>query len=211
MSRPDHEQTIDLKVKKRPKQARAQATFTAMLDACIRVLCQSGYAGLTTNRVADVAGVSIGSLYEYFPNKQALVAAALGREIDVLTAEVLDSLRVALALEDQPRAGIDHWIRAMTQALQQRSDLLRIALREVPFLWRIPEMRQLAQALLQIAREGQNKSRGVVELDDPEASTWLLMTMVWGAIVQNVLQRPRHLSADRITSTLVEMLLKLIR
>ena len=71
--------------------------------------------------------------------------------------------------------------------------------------------KKFAQALLQIAREGQNKSRGVVELDDPEANTWLLMTMVWGAIVQNVLQRPRHLSADRITSTLVEMLLKLIR
>lgn len=57
-------------------------TVTALLDATARVLVRRGYAACTTNLVAEVAGVGIGSLYEYFPNKEALVAALAEREIE---------------------------------------------------------------------------------------------------------------------------------
>ena len=50
-------------------------TVEAILDATARVLVREGYARTSTNRVAAVAGVSIGSLYQYFPNKESLVAA----------------------------------------------------------------------------------------------------------------------------------------
>lgn len=52
----------------------------AILTATARILAQGGAARLTTNRVADVAGVSVGSLYQYFPDKQALMAALIERE-----------------------------------------------------------------------------------------------------------------------------------
>jgi AcrR family transcriptional regulator len=203
-------QRHDLKQKKQPSQARARAMVEALLDSTARILARGGYAALTTNRVAEVAGVSIGSVYEYFPNKQSLVAATLTRAVREIVAEVSASLRTALALEDQPRAGIDYWMRAMMVALEKRGDLLRVALREVPFLWDIPEVRDLSRTLQHIALEGRHKSKRVVRFDDPEASTYLMMMMVGAAIQQTVLYRPSHLSRERLTHTLVDMVLKLL-
>ena len=69
-------------VRKRPRQERARVTVDALLDATAQVLIKDGYDGLSTNRVAAVAGVSVGSLYQYFPSKEALVAALLDRYSD---------------------------------------------------------------------------------------------------------------------------------
>jgi AcrR family transcriptional regulator len=59
-----------------------------VLQAAARVLSKESLAGFTTNRVAEVAGVSIGSLYQYFPNKSALVAALIAREQTALTHSI---------------------------------------------------------------------------------------------------------------------------
>ncbi len=59
--------------RKLPKQERSQATVEAILTATTRILTEKGYDQLTTNRVAELAGISIGSLYQYFPNKEALI------------------------------------------------------------------------------------------------------------------------------------------
>ena len=61
--------------RKQPKQERSQATVEAILSATTHILTENGYDQLTTNRVAERAGVSIGSLYQYFPNKKALIFA----------------------------------------------------------------------------------------------------------------------------------------
>jgi len=61
--------------RKRPTQERSQATVQAILIATTHILTEEGYDRLTTNRVAERAGVSIGSLYQYFPNKDALMVA----------------------------------------------------------------------------------------------------------------------------------------
>ncbi len=61
--------------RKIPTQARSKATFEAVLDAAARVLTEEGYDSASTNRIAEVAGVSIGSLYEYFPGKEAIFSA----------------------------------------------------------------------------------------------------------------------------------------
>jgi AcrR family transcriptional regulator len=64
-------------VRKHPKQERSQATVEAILTATTRILTEQGYAQFTTNRVAELAGVSVGSLYQYFPNKEALIVALM--------------------------------------------------------------------------------------------------------------------------------------
>ncbi len=201
---------IDLKVKKLPRQARAKATFDAIVESAARLLVDEGYAAVTTNRVAERAGVSIGSLYEYFPNKQSMIATAISRVMTEIATEVSGSLRLALAMEEQPRGGIDYWMRAMTAALEKRGPLLRVVLREVPFLWQIREVRDISDTLQHIAREGGRKSQRVIHFDDPEASTYLLMTMVWSAILQSVLYKPSHLSRERLTRSLVDMVIKLL-
>ena len=63
---------MDAISRRQPRQERSRATVDAILTATTQVLMERGYAGLTTNRVAEVAGASIGSLYQYFPNKESM-------------------------------------------------------------------------------------------------------------------------------------------
>lgn len=66
--------------RKSPQQARSQDTVAAIVEAAARILEKEGYDRFSTNAVAEKAGVSIGSLYQYFPRKDALIGALIARE-----------------------------------------------------------------------------------------------------------------------------------
>ena len=75
-----------LEPRKIPKQTRSQSTVEAILEAAAQVFERHGYAGGTTNRIAERAGTSIGSLYQYFPNKDAVLVALVHRHLAEGTA-----------------------------------------------------------------------------------------------------------------------------
>jgi AcrR family transcriptional regulator len=88
-----------LKPRKTPRQARSEATVEAVFEATIQVLLAEGGASrLTTTRVAERAGVSVGTMYQYFPNKQALLYAVLSRHLDEVLAKVEGACRAGMAL-----------------------------------------------------------------------------------------------------------------
>lgn len=74
--------------RKSPVQARSASTVEAILQATIQVLLKEGKERLTTTRVAERAGVSVGTLYQYFPNKRALLQAALRRHMEEVVGAV---------------------------------------------------------------------------------------------------------------------------
>lgn len=75
--------------RKTAQQARAKVTLDAIIEAAARILEAQGLDGLTTNHIAATAGVSIGSLYQYFPNKEAVIAALVQREKATLLQDFL--------------------------------------------------------------------------------------------------------------------------
>jgi AcrR family transcriptional regulator len=77
-----------LEPRKSPVQARSAASVEAILQATIQVLLKVGKERLTTTTVAMRAGVSVGTLYQYFPNKSTLLKAILKRHLDEVTVEV---------------------------------------------------------------------------------------------------------------------------
>jgi AcrR family transcriptional regulator len=83
-----HRSQVLLEPRKTPVQARSAASVEAILKATIQVLTSVGKERLTTTRVASRAGVSIGTLYQYFPNKSALLQAALNRHLNEVTEAV---------------------------------------------------------------------------------------------------------------------------
>lgn len=84
---PQHSNVL-LEPRKSPVQARSAASVDAILEATIQVLLSVGKERLTTTRVARRAGVSVGTLYQYFPNKSALLQGALKRHLDEVTEAV---------------------------------------------------------------------------------------------------------------------------
>jgi AcrR family transcriptional regulator len=114
-------------MRKVPRQARAQFTVEAILEAGARILDRQGWSRFTTNAVADAAGVSIGSLYQYFPNKVALVEAILRRHLD----DVLSALRFA----DEHTSRVDRiegLVSGMIAAHSVHPSLHRVLLEDVP-------------------------------------------------------------------------------
>jgi AcrR family transcriptional regulator len=82
--------------RKRPSQSRSAHTVDTILDATARILVERGYASTSTNAVAERAGVSVGSLYQYFPNKDALIAALHTRHIGRMKTVIENALARAM-------------------------------------------------------------------------------------------------------------------
>ena len=113
-----------------PRQVRAELTRERILAAAAHVFTEHGYAAGTTNRIAERARVSIGSLYQYFPNKDAILASLLVRHIDRGTWTDADQL-------DFSPGTLEATVRALVRdAIANHSDdpqLLRIMIEEAAF------------------------------------------------------------------------------
>lgn len=110
-----------LSPKKEPTQSRAAATVHAILEGAANLLERHGLEGYTTNEIAARAGVSIGSLYQYFPNKDAVTIALIEREMVGMVDEVV----AALALTPPQRA-LQEAIRAAVRNQVRRPQLARL-------------------------------------------------------------------------------------
>ena len=114
--------------RRKPKQARARDTIEVILEAAARVLARHGYAGASTNRIASTAGVGVGTVYEYFANKDAVFEALIDREIATLVAAFAErGIAQGLGLE----AAIAGLIEAGMGALRHGPELMR-GLESVP-------------------------------------------------------------------------------
>ncbi|GGC66390.1 TetR/AcrR family transcriptional regulator [Undibacterium terreum] len=107
--------------RKTPGQGRAVATVAAILEAAARILETEGLAAYTTNAVAALAGVSIGSLYQYFPSKDAITRALINREAEQLLEDVN-----SIEITNDPHAGLELLIRAAVKHQFRRPGLARL-------------------------------------------------------------------------------------
>lgn len=121
-----------LEPRKRPSQSRSRDTVAAILDAAAQVFAKSGYAAATTNHIARRAGVSIGSLYEYFPGKDALLVALTERHVDEAERELTVELR-ALAGSALPlERVVERLVRAMVDLHARDPGLHRVLFEQAP-------------------------------------------------------------------------------
>ncbi|WP_149138400.1 TetR/AcrR family transcriptional regulator [Cupriavidus campinensis] len=110
-----------LRPRKTPRQPRSEETVAAIVEAAAQVLESAGFEGFNTNAVAERAGVSIGSLYQYFPGKDALTVALIHRE----TRRFHDDTATALQLRSG-KAALDAMLDASVRQQLQRPMLARL-------------------------------------------------------------------------------------
>ena len=134
--------------RKKPVQKRSQVTVDAIVEAAARIFVREGYPSATTNRIAELAGVSVGSLYEYFPNKASLLAALLARQVE----NMMSVMRLRLAeVEGGPLGEIVVTIaRAVIEAHYQNVELNRLLIAGMP---RVAHWRHIEQVSFSLAEQ----------------------------------------------------------
>ena len=168
--------TDRFRARKQPRQQRATQTRRDILDAAARVFGEHGYAAGTTNRIAAAADVSIGSLYQYFPNKDAILAALTDAHIEAGTTLLTERLRDGLP--ESLEATLRLFVRAAIDNHRDQPALHRVLFEEAP----------RSAALLERLRE--TEARGVagvtellrhhpeVQVADPEFAARLTIATI---------------------------------
>ena len=116
--------------RRKPSQKRAKVTVEAMLDAALVLLKRIGTHAITTNRIAETAGVSIGSVYQYFPNKHSLFTALHERHVDLVSEVIHQKLRASA--ESSLEELIEYLIDGMIEAHAVDPELSELLQSEVP-------------------------------------------------------------------------------
>jgi AcrR family transcriptional regulator len=193
-------QRTDFSPKKWPRQARSRATFDAIVEAAARLLAERGYTALTTNHIAEQAGVGIASLYEYFPDKDAVVA----RVADRLVQGVMTRLggHMEALLQKSPQDAMPLWIEAIYQTLHTERELVAVFMYQVPFTNRLPAVRHITEVLMDFSDSA--RQRAGVELARPRAELHLIINLVSSTILQLILEPPEDVSVKEMKAALAE-------
>lgn len=186
---------IPTKPRKSASQERSRATVEALLDATARVLRRDGYDRASTNRIAATAGVSVGSLYQYFPNKEALVAALVARHNRELLQLLRDALREVASLD--LASAIRELVRAAVEAHLVDPALHRIFDEQVPRTGQLAKIEALQGETFQMVRAYLEERRREISVGDLDSATTILVTTVEALTHQFVINRPDALDGDR--------------
>lgn len=169
-----------------PSQRRAHVLVAAVREAARRILASEGPDALTTNRVADLAGVSVGSLYHYYPNKESIVADLFEERLRELIQEI-DGLAGHLSLEQLPvDEALLRFVSMMLQHRERFRDLHRAFYRDWGHRFAVadrvaPDGHTYLEITLRSLRELIELHRDDVEVDDPEVAARTLVVLAEGA------------------------------
>ncbi|MGV7206986.1 TetR/AcrR family transcriptional regulator [Oxalobacteraceae bacterium A2-2] len=196
--------TTTLNARKKPRQARAKATLDAIFEATIQVLLTDGQQRLTTTRVSERAGVSVGTMYQYFPHKSALIYALNGRYLEVL-AEKVEQVCFA-----QRGASVERMVAALVSTYwsvkMERPEVTRVLYQTVVEMDNRPLIAEFARRVDAATAAMLASASDAVFVDLPTV-TLTLLTTVFGT-VRNVFERELSPSdANAVLGQLVVMCL----
>lgn len=191
---------------RKAKQERAQSTVDAILAAAAQILIGRGYAEVTTNRIADVAGVSIGSVYQYFKNKDAIVAELierkLVREMEVFVRGLRQVADVDLAI------GIPAVIRQLLGALRSDFKLRKVYEEQIPKVGKLGRLRTIEREAVVLVSEYLRSKRGELRVKDVEVAAYVSVQAVQ-RLIQNALhERPDLIESGILERELTELVLR---
>jgi AcrR family transcriptional regulator len=168
----------------------------ALMQATARILVQEGWDALTTNRVAKEAGVSVGSLYQYFPNKDALVSGLVEGWADSMT-EQLAALGPELA--DLP---VEACVRRVVEVTRVDATLHRSVLLQLPRIGALEFFERLNRRVADVLAEWISLRRSELDVDDPSLTAYVIVTSLDALTDHALLMRPELLESRRFAREL---------
>ncbi|MCV6976238.1 TetR/AcrR family transcriptional regulator [Mycobacterium bourgelatii] len=173
--------------RKRPVQDRSRDTVRRILAATAELLQKRGYDGASTNRIASTAGISPGSLYQYFPNKEAIMDTLVEEYTQELLERVTSNLRAVTHTD--PDNLVAAAVAAQLDAMLERPEILKVIAGQLPGRSGV-ELLKPIEALIGGAIREHLVAHCDPRLDfDVEAASWLMVQLL-GATVRYVVDEP---------------------
>ena len=164
----------------------------AILSATAHILVKEGYDRASTNRIALEAGVSVGSLYQYFPSKEALVAALIEKHSSEMVRYLED--RAARTPPDAPlRAIVREVVHAMVEAHRVDPKLHRVVMEQVPRVGALKRLTELDEHALLLIRGFLESRRAEIRPKNLKLAAFLLASLVEAVTHGGVLMHPEYL------------------
>jgi len=192
--------------RKKASQERSRATVDALVEATARILVREGFDKASTNRIAAVAGVSVGSLYQYFPGKEALVAAVIERHRQQIMQTVRGEL--ALAASQPIKRGVRTLVAVAVKAHRVDPKLHRVLAEQIPRVGRLERVTTFDRENHAIFRAYLESHRQAIRAVDLGLAAFVCVTSIEALTHTAVLND--ELDSDEATEALIDEATRLV-
>jgi AcrR family transcriptional regulator len=188
--------------RKAASQARSRATVAALVEATARILVEEGFDKASTNRIAEVAGVSVGSLYQYFPGKEALVAAVAARHQQEIMATVRGELAEILA--EPVELAMRKLVAVAVKAHRVDPGLHRVLAEQIPRVGELATLETFDRENFALFRGYLERHRDELRIDDLELAAFVCVTSIEALAHNAVLHHPDSFAGAAMASLIEE-------
>jgi AcrR family transcriptional regulator len=191
------------KRRRKPKQERSRETVESILEAAAQVLIREGYDKTSTNKIAQRAGVSIGSLYQYFPSKEAIVLELIDRHIEEMSGVV------RARLSEAPHHSIECAVRSIVEALvdakRVNPRLHAVFIEQVPRLGRLHRVLDLNRTLADLITVALASRPEPIRPKNLSKASFVLVHAVQAVTHALAVERPDYLGPDDADAVVEEL------
>lgn len=193
--------------RKNASQERSRATVDALVGATARVLVKEGFDKASTNRIAEVAGVSVGSLYQYFPGKEALVAAVIERH----QHEIMQTVRgeLAMILTQPVEKAVRKLVAVAVKAHRVDPKLHRVLAEQIPRVGKLEKLETFSRENYTLFKTYLEGHRDELRVDDLELASFVCVTSI-EALTHNAVLHHSRMFPDEAMVALIEDTTRLV-
>jgi AcrR family transcriptional regulator len=188
--------------RKKPLQQRSQQMVETIIEATARVLIKNGYAKTNTNLIAERAGIGVGSVYQYFPNKDALIVALHERHLQQMHHVIDESL--SGPKKTTPQKYIAAIVRALLTAHLIEPDLHKILEKELHFLTSANTESQSEQNIFRLLRQLLEELRMQIAPTNLDLAVWVVKQIIVSMVHAVVIEQPKQFAVDEIEQAITD-------
>lgn len=190
-----------VKPRKTASQERSRSTVDALVEATARILVKEGFDKASTNRIAEVAGVSVGSLYQYFPSKEALVAAVIERH----QQQIMQTVRGELTefLTRPVEQAIRQLVAVAVKAHRVDPKLHHVLAEQIPRVGKLEKLETFNRENFVLFRSYLESHRGELRVDDLELASFICVTSI-EAMTHNAVLHYTRVMSDEAMDMLID-------
>lgn len=207
MTRAKHARRAERKVPREPRQARSLATVNAILDATVQVLDREGLDAATTTRIAEVAGVSVGSLYQYYAHRDAILMALQDREFNK-AVDLLQTVLVESNLRKKPRETVSAVVKGLMELYSKSPGLHRVLAIEGLRVAKADRVHAFDLRVVGIIRHFLAATGPTIRRENLDAAAFVAFQSVRATMLASLLERPPGLDEAALVEESVDLVLR---